>query len=232
MPWQAWSYLQYFPKLTWQSDPQVQAILRLVPPGARILDLGAGGRRISPNTICVDFLPFVGTDLAADVQRLPLRDGMIDLVVATGLLEHVEDDRAVFQEIFRVLRPGGFVHIELPFLQQYHEDPIDSRRFTVPGLERELQRVGMETVRSGPHIGPTVTMITLATHYVSLWFEGQSRAAKAVSTGVFLACSVVLWPLKFLDALLVHKRNAHRLAFGIFCTARKPESPQKAISKD
>jgi SAM-dependent methyltransferase len=224
MPWIERSYLRYFPSLTWQSNPQIASVLRSVPPGARVIDLGAGGRRVSPGTVCVDFVPFVGTDLVADVQRLPMRDGVADLVFATGLLEHVEDDRALLGEISRVLRPGGYVHIELPFLQQYHEDPIDSRRLTVPGLERELRRVGLEPVKSGPHIGPTVTMITLASYYASLWFEGRSRASKVVSTGVFLACSVVFWPLKFLDSLLVNKRSAHRLAFGVFCTAHKPQT--------
>lgn len=223
MPWIERSYLRYFPSLTWQSDPQIASVLRRVPPGARVIDLGAGGRRISPGTLCVDFVPFVDTDLVADVQRLPVRDGVADLVLATGLLEHVEDDRALLVEISRVLRPGGYAHIELPFLQQYHEDPIDCRRLTVPGLERELRRVGLEPVKSGLHIGPTVTMITLASYYASLWFEGRSHASRAVSTGVFLACSVLFWPLKFLDSLLVNKRSAHRLAFGVFCTARKPQ---------
>jgi SAM-dependent methyltransferase len=223
VPWIERSYLRYFPTLTWQSDPQVASALQRVPPDARVIDLGAGGRRVSSGTVCVDFIPFAETDLVADVQRLPVRDDVADLVLATGLIEHVEDDRAVLQEIARVLRPGGYVHIELPFLQQYHEDPIDCRRFTVQGLERELRRVGLEPVRSGTHIGPTVTMITLASYYASLWFEGKSQAAKVVSAGVFLACSVVFWPLKFLDSLLVRKRNAHRLAFGVFCTARKPQ---------
>lgn len=223
MPWVERSYLRYFPPLTWQSDPQIQSVLRRVGPDARIIDLGAGGRRISSRTVCVDFLPFDQTDVVADVHRLPIRDGVADLVVATGLIEHVDDDRAVLSEVARVLRPGGLVHIELPFLQQYHEDPIDCRRFTVQGLERELRRVGLEPVNSGPHIGPTVTMITLAAYYASLWFEGRSRAAKAVSTGVFFACSAIFYPFKFLDSILVHKRSAHRLAFGVFCTARKPE---------
>lgn len=223
MPWVERSYLRYFPPLTWQSDPQIQSVLRRVGPNARIVDLGAGGRRISSRTVCVDFLPFDQTDLVADVHRLPIRDGVADLVVATGLIEHVDDDRAVLSEVARVLRPGGLVHIELPFLQQYHEDPIDCRRFTVQGLERELRRVGLEPVNSGPHIGPTVTMITLAAYYASLWFEGKSQASKAVSTGVFFACSALFWPFKFLDSILVHKRSAHRLAFGVFCTARKPE---------
>ena len=223
MPWVDRSYLRYFPTLTWQSDPQVAAVLRRVPSGARIIDLGSGGRRVSPGTVCVDFIPFHGTDLVGDVQKLPVRDGVADLVLATGLIEHVEDDWAVLQEVVRVLRPGGYAHIELPFLQQYHEDPIDCRRFTVQGLERELRRVGLEPVQSGSHIGPTVTLITLSAYYASLWFEGKSRMAKVVSTGVFFAFSVLLWPLKFLDSLLIRKRSAHRLAFGVFCTARKPQ---------
>jgi hypothetical protein len=32
---------------------------------------------------------------------------------------------------------------------------------------------------------------------------------------------VLLWPAKFLDVFLVNKRSAHRLAFGVYCTARK-----------
>lgn len=221
MPWNEESYLRFFPALTWQSDPQVESVARMAPPGARVVDLGAGGRRITPGTICVDFVPWAGTDLVADVQRLPLREGSVDVVFATGLLEHVEDDRAVISEMARVLRPGGLAHVELPFLQQYHDDPIDCRRFTVSGLAREMERAGLQTVKSGFHIGPTVTMITLSAYYAALLFEGKSLVARAVSSGVFLAASTVLYPFKFLDRWLLRKRSAHRLAFGVYCTARK-----------
>ena len=221
MPWNEESYLRFFPRLTWQSDPQVDAVARMVPPGSRIVDLGAGGRRITSNTLCVDFHPWPGTDLVADVQRLPIADSSVDLVYATGLLEHVLDDRAVISEMARVLRKGGIAHVELPFLQQYHDDPIDCRRFTVAGLAREMERFGLETVKSGFHIGPTVTMITLFSYYAALLFEGKSKASRAISTGVFLASSIALYPLKFLDRLLLKKRSAHRLAFGVYCTSRK-----------
>src|SRR5258705_406500 len=95
-----------------------------VPRRTGIADLGAGGRRITPATICLDFAAGKGTDVVGDVQRLPFRDASLDLVFATGLLEHVEDERLVISEIARVLRTGGLVHVEIPFLEQYHEDPI------------------------------------------------------------------------------------------------------------
>jgi SAM-dependent methyltransferase len=225
LPWKEESYLRFFPTLTWQSNPQVAAALREVPAGGRVVDLGAGGRLIAPGVLCVDFIPFPHTRLVADVQRLPVRDGSVDAVFATGLLEHVEDEKAVLNEIVRVLRPGGIVHVELPFLQQYHQDPIDCRRLTVDGLERELKRLGLQTVKSGFHIGPTVTIITLLTYYGAMLFEGESRPARAVSTGVFLLLSILFYPFKFLDRFLQHKRSAHRLAFGVFCTSRKAPSP-------
>ncbi len=221
MPWGKTNYQRFFPSLTWQVEPQIPRVLAECGEGARIVDLGAGGRKISPRTVCVDFLPLSNTDLVADVQRLPLRDDSVDAVVATGLFEHVEDERALIAEIHRVLRPGGTAHVEMPFLQQYHDDPIDCRRMTVPGLALVMEREGFETVRRGVHIGPTVTLVTLGAYYVALLFEGRNVVCKALSTGAFLVASVLAWPLKFLDRFLVGKPSAHRLAFGIYYTGRK-----------
>ena len=166
-------------------------------------------------------MPWRGTNLVADVQALPIRDDAIGVVFATGLLEHVDDDRQVLTEINRILGQGGLAHVEVPFLQQYHEDPIDCRRFTAKGLAREMERAGLRTVSAGCHIGPTVTMITLAAYYAALLFEGRGLLGRMISTGVFLVTSALLYPFKFLDRLLLRKRSAHRLAFGVYCTARK-----------
>ena len=89
------------------------------------------------------------------------------------------------------------------------------------GRERELKRLGLQTVKSDFHIGPTVTIVTLLTYYGAMLFEGESRPAKAISTGVFLLLSILFYPFKYLDRFLQRKRSAHRLAFGVFCTSRK-----------
>src|SRR6185295_19406749 len=114
-------------------------------------------------------VPGPGTDVVGDVQRLPFRDASIDLVYATGLFEHVADERAVIAEIARVLKRGGRVHVEVPFLEQYHEDPIDCRRMTAPGLELEMRSFGFETEASGAHIGPTVTLLNTTARWWALW---------------------------------------------------------------
>jgi SAM-dependent methyltransferase len=224
MAWGEQGYLRYFPSLTWQCTPQLPRVLARVSSSARIVDLGAGGRLIDPRHIRVDLRPCAHTTVCGDGENLPLLSGSVDLVLATGLLEHVVDASRVLEEMTRVLKPGGFVHIEAPFLQQEHDDPIDCRRFTVQGLERELRGRGLNVIASGAHIGPTVTMITLGAYYIQLLFEGPSSISRALATLMFFAWSVCTYPLKFIDRWLVTRPTAHRLAFGIYCTAQVPRT--------
>ena len=51
-------------------------------------------------------------DLSKDRWKLP--DECVDLVVASMVLEHIPDTDFVLQEIYRVLRPGGHVLINVP----------------------------------------------------------------------------------------------------------------------
>lgn len=47
-------------------------------------------------------------------EQIPLPDASVDLIVCHTVLEHVRDPQRVIAEMFRVLRPGGIVHLELP----------------------------------------------------------------------------------------------------------------------
>ena len=133
------------PRLTWQYSRQVEkVVVRYGSPPSVVVDLGAGGRRLAPHVHTVDFAALPGTDIIADVCATPFDDRTVDLVIATGLLEHVLDERKLLDECRRILKPGGVLHVELPFLQQYHDDPIDCRRYTVPGLARLLEQHGFQ----------------------------------------------------------------------------------------
>ncbi len=48
---------------------------------------------------------------AGDAERLPVEDGSIDRVISNCVVNLVPDKKAVFAEIFRVLRPGGSLSI-------------------------------------------------------------------------------------------------------------------------
>lgn len=69
----------------------------------------------------------------ADAHQIPLRDGHFDAVIIQAVLEHVLEPHKVVREIYRVLKPNGFVYAETPFLQQVHEGAYDFTRFTERG---------------------------------------------------------------------------------------------------
>jgi len=50
----------------------------MVPEGSVKLDLGAGGRKITPDMITVDFVKIGDTDVIADIQEVAFRDEAAD----------------------------------------------------------------------------------------------------------------------------------------------------------
>lgn len=49
--------------------------------------------------------------IVADAAHVPLPDESVDGVVAAMVIEHMEDDRALVDEVARLLRPGGWWYV-------------------------------------------------------------------------------------------------------------------------
>jgi SAM-dependent methyltransferase len=96
--------------------------------------------------------PFVQFDL----RKCPLEDQCVDGVTALNVLEHIDDDFAALNEIFRILTPGGIAHVEVPAgpacFDLYDEVLMHFRRYRLRDLVAMAQRIGFE-VRSATHLG-------------------------------------------------------------------------------
>lgn len=87
-------------------------------------------------------------DFACNLEAgLPLRDTCMDAVIASDVLEHVYRPKLVLTELYRVLRPGGIVMLNTPFLYWVHEAPYDYYRYTPQALRRMAEEAGFEVVR-------------------------------------------------------------------------------------
>lgn len=65
-------------------------------------------------------------DVKADVQSLPFDDDLFDVVICNHVLEHVYDLSRSLSELLRVLKPGGFAILQVPFDTKHettYEDP-------------------------------------------------------------------------------------------------------------
>jgi len=101
----------------------------------------------------LDKVPDYHPDIVGDVHDLPLKSNSVDALICIALLEHVEEPQQAVKEMFRVLKPGGYLYIYVPFLYYYHPMPGyygDFYRFTLDGLKymtRDFSHVELQNVR-------------------------------------------------------------------------------------
>jgi ubiquinone/menaquinone biosynthesis C-methylase UbiE len=67
--------------------------------------------------------------LQAELEKLPLEDNLVNLVISNCTINHAADKQAVWNEIFRILKPEGrFVVSDIyatnPIADEYRNDPV------------------------------------------------------------------------------------------------------------
>lgn len=103
-----------------------------------VIDLGCGARKLA-GAIGVDARQLPGVDIIHDLNRrpYPLPDDYADEVRLSHILEHLADPVVVLEEVWRITRPGGRVHIRVPHYTGPYawKDPTHVRCFTTQSFE-------------------------------------------------------------------------------------------------
>jgi SAM-dependent methyltransferase len=116
-----------------------------------------------------------------DAQQLPVANDSVDHVMLLDVLEHVPDPGQCLSEIHRVLKPGGTLTIQVPFLYPIHDAPLDFHRWTRFGLERAALLAGL-TVSEARAIGHPLETAALGANIamsktVLNWIRGRNPLA-------------------------------------------------------
>ncbi len=151
-------------------------------PGETVVDLGSGGgldvflaaQKVGPTgkAVGIDMTPEMLERARANaakqglanvafhqstIDRIPLPDGSADCVISNCVINLAPDKRAVFREMFRVLKPGGRVAISDIALKQPLPAAIAADvmayvgclagALLIPDYEQGLREAGFEAVQ-------------------------------------------------------------------------------------
>lgn len=118
-------------------------ISKIIREKSEIIDIGGGLRfdtsrnnryasanawipeAIKNNKVSYKVLDYVSTyhpDIVGDVQDLPFLDDSQESIICLAVLEHVENPIIAAREMYRVLKPGGYCFVYVPFLYYYHAE--------------------------------------------------------------------------------------------------------------
>ncbi len=117
-----------------------------------------------------------GVDRIEDVSKLTLADGSIGTALCVETFEHVFEVRRAFDEIFRVLRPGGVFLLTSPLNFRIHGYPDDYWRMTPSCLRRMLEPyagrvVGWQGHEAFPHTVMSLAVKSPAPADIAVRFE-------------------------------------------------------------
>jgi SAM-dependent methyltransferase len=189
---------------------------------AKILDLGSGTDRRAPNVITLEIEAGSNVDVIGDGHQLPFHDNAFDAIISEAVLEHVLEPKQVVAEIYRVLKPGGYVCAAVPFLQGFHASPHDYQRYTVPGFNHLFS--AFMKIESGACAGPTASLHWIFREYAGLVFSfGNLLAAKIIS----LIIGWLTFPIILIDYLLMINKHSHILASAVYFVGRKEETTKE-----
>ncbi len=110
-------------------------------------------REMFPGKVYVgcDMRPGPGVDRVEDVSAINLPDGAAGTVLCIETFEHVFEVRKAFDEVFRILKPGGIFVITTPLNFRIHGYPDDYWRLTPNCLRRLMAPYAVRVAGSQGH---------------------------------------------------------------------------------
>jgi SAM-dependent methyltransferase/uncharacterized protein YbaR (Trm112 family) len=156
------------------------------------------------------------TEVICDAHNLPFVENSFDGVIIQAVLEHVVDPYRCVDEIYRVLKEGGLVYSETPFMQQVHMGKYDFTRFTHLGHRRLFRR--FEEIDSGAVGGPGMA---LAWSYQ--YFLLSFAKTELIKEFIKIFARTTSFYLKYFDYLLINNSGIFDAGSGYYFLGEKSQ---------
>lgn len=197
-----------------RKEKKISCLIDSSPDGRPVLEIGSGIQRTDARLINLDISSFPNVDVVGVGERLPFLDNTFSVIVSQAVLEHVPKPDTVVSEIYRVLKPGGYLYAEVPGVVPYHGFPAHYQNFTREGLKELFH--DFELVEQGVVFGPSSALAWLIKEYFGLFFPNFY-----VRAFIHTLTEWLLHPLNYLDFFLHKSKYAYRMAMTLYFIGRK-----------
>lgn len=198
--------------------------VREAVPQPKILVIGAGDTTLDGPVTYTDVAFGKNVQCIADAHDLPFEDASFDACTVCAVLEHVADPQRCVAEIVRVLRPGGYVFSETPFMQPVHMGAHDFTRFSYLGHRRLFRQ--FDDIQSGIAGGPCAAA-GLALRYALTSLTNRPSMHKWLK----MLGLLVTYPFRWLDRISLSHASAYdsASAFYFFGILRPDPIPDREL---
>jgi SAM-dependent methyltransferase len=155
-------------------------------------------------------------DIQGNLICLPIRDESVDTIVCTGVLEHISDPDKAVKEMYRVLKLGGRVFLEIPFMQTVHAAPMDFYRWTPEGLGQLMS--AFEILEWYVVAGPASALAWQIQETMAMLFSFHNEVLYKIGLRIF---GWLATPFSWLDSVLERNPMAWHAASGFALLAMK-----------
>jgi ubiquinone/menaquinone biosynthesis C-methylase UbiE len=170
----------------------------------------------------------------ATVEELPFADSSFDVVTSVDVIYHqnVGDDVTALREMFRVLKPGGFLVMRVPAhecLYSTHDKYVKTaRRYTIPQMTDKLTNACFQ-LRSASYCQASLFLPAwLKARFVRL--SADARAHSTIDKPNPLVNGILTMLLRA-ENLLMRCGVAMPLGIGVLVVARKPTGTTTTLRK-
>lgn len=191
-----------------------------------LLDVGAGIRRTyHRNVVNTDIYASVSTDVVCIAEDLPFTSDQFDFVFCFATLEHTKRPWDAAAEICRVLKPGGTVIIDYPFMQPVHGYPHHYFNATPLGNRSLFETAcDIQSVDIGWHHHPIISLQWILTVFRNGLPDTEAQQFEGLRVKDFLDRPLsTLMEQDFCTRL--HPEMKRVIASGSVLTATKKLSP-------
>jgi len=188
--------------------------INLIPQGCGyLLDYACGGgakdlcEKKGYKYVGVDYYNDYGVDVIAHGENLPFKDNTFSVVTSNAVMEHIPNPWLACEEIFRVLKTGGYYIGSTAFLYPYHERSYYNMSHL--GVKLMLEQAGFMVIKIIP------------------WKVSGFEAILKNFIG-FKFLNVFVYPIIWVYKLLFHLRKVAMLIF-LFVYNRNEKKKKRII---